>query len=162
SAFDALAAVTRVQIARGDMQGALTRVRKVTEADPKNVLALNLLAELLITNKDYDQAITVLTRATTIDTKWWVPFRTLGVARVPEDNLPGAAASYETALKLAPTDAQVTVELADVYEKQGRVDDAIALYDALYKRDSKLAVAANNLAMLLATYKTDRASLDRA
>jgi tetratricopeptide (TPR) repeat protein len=57
----------------------------------------------------------------------------------------------------------LVVELTALYEKQGRVDDAIARYDALYKSDPGVKqLAANNLAMLLVTYKTDKASLDRA
>jgi Flp pilus assembly protein TadD len=42
------------------------------------------------------------------------------------------------------------------------VDDAIAQYEALYKRIPGFQMAANNLAMLLVTYKKDRHSLDRA
>jgi tetratricopeptide (TPR) repeat protein len=53
-------------------------------------------------------------------------------------------------------------ELAELYEKQGRVTEAIACYEALYAASNARAVAANNLAMLLVTYRADRASLDRA
>jgi Flp pilus assembly protein TadD len=79
----------------------------------------------------------------------------------------GAIASYQTALKIAPTEARVVTELASLYEKAGRVDEAIACYETLYKSgsgegDSARQLAANNLAMLLVTYKGDRASLDRA
>jgi len=56
----------------------------------------------------------------------------------------------------------MSVELATLYEKQGRVDDAITELDTTYKRNPKVQAVANNLAMLLATYKTDKANLDRA
>ena len=42
------------------------------------------------------------------------------------------------------------------------MDDAIGVYEQLLKHDPDSAPAANNLAMLLVTYKSDSASLDRA
>jgi len=48
-----------------------------------------------------------------------------------------------------------------LYESQRRIDDAIALYDASYRRNPQVQIA-NNLAALLVSYETDRASLDRA
>jgi Flp pilus assembly protein TadD len=55
------------------------------------------------------------------------------------------------------------MELASLYERLGRVDDAIASYQALYAGNSRLKqVAANNLAMLLVTYRADKSSLDLA
>jgi len=66
-------------------------------------------------------------------------------------------------MKVAPLEPQLIVETALLYEKQGRIDDAIARYDALYKREPSVQqLAANNLAMLLVTYKKDQLSLDRA
>src|SRR6185437_13868884 len=61
-----------------------------------------------------------------------------------------------------PNDATLAVELAALYERQGHIDAAIAQLDAVYKRNPGQVVVANNLAMLLATYKTDKADLDRA
>jgi tetratricopeptide (TPR) repeat protein len=50
-----------------------------------------------------------------------------------------------------------------VFEFRGHVDEAIDAYRALYKCNPDVRqVAANNLAMLLANYKTDQASLDQA
>jgi Flp pilus assembly protein TadD len=69
---------------------------------------------------------------------------------------------YQAAVKLAPAEPRPVTELAQLYEAHGRADDAIATYEALYKRNPHLQFAANNLAILLVTYKTDSRSLDRA
>jgi Flp pilus assembly protein TadD len=94
--------------------------------------------------------------------KWWVPSRNLAFAKLTTGDVPGATAVYETALKVAPGEAQLVSELASIYETHDRVDDAIALYDGAYRHNPHSAVVANNLAMLLVSYKKDRASLDRA
>ena len=65
-------------------------------------------------------------------------------------------------MKLAPSELQLVSELALLYENDGRVDDAIALYEASYRLNPHSQVVANNLAMLLVSYRKDRASLDRA
>jgi tetratricopeptide (TPR) repeat protein len=46
--------------------------------------------------------------------------------------------------------------------QQGRYEDAIRQYEVLHEHRPHLDLAANNLAMLLVTYRKDQASLDRA
>ncbi|MDB6092159.1 MAG: uncharacterized protein JWN85_4943 [Gammaproteobacteria bacterium] len=80
-----------------------------------------------------------------------------------------------SAMESTPNDASTRIELAQFLVQSERtsqavnllkgngIDEAIARYDALYKSDPRVQqVAANNLAMLLVTYKTDQVSLDRA
>jgi len=52
--------------------------------------------------------------------------------------------------------------LAEMYERAGRVDDAIRVYEVLHEQNPSLQLASNNLAMLLVNYRTDQLSLDRA
>src|SRR5262249_42368566 len=56
----------------------------------------------------------------------------------------------------------LVTDLAALYERLGRIDDAIHQYETLHAHDPHLALASNNLAMLLVTYRKDRASLDKA
>jgi tetratricopeptide (TPR) repeat protein len=58
--------------------------------------------------------------------------------------------------------SMLVVDLGTLLQRKGRVDEAIALYDGLLTRDPKSAFAANNLAMLLVTARTDAGSLARA
>jgi Flp pilus assembly protein TadD len=78
------------------------------------------------------------------------------------NDLPGAIEAYQKGLTVAPTEAAMLTDLGALYQRMGRVDDAVKLYESWADRDPKSQIAANNLAMLLVSYRTDKASLDRA
>lgn len=73
-----------------------------------------------------------------------------------------ARAVLDAALKANPASSTLRWILAGDLEAAGDTDGAIALYEAMYAEDSSNMVVANNLASLLATYKTDPESLERA
>jgi predicted Zn-dependent protease len=54
------------------------------------------------------------------------------------------------------------LEIALYFERVGKPDDAVREYEDILRQSPKSETAANNLAMLLVTYKHDAASLDRA
>ena len=162
NAFDALSALARLDIGRGQRAQALTLVKSAVDREPTSAPFLNLLGELYLGQKDAALARDTLTRATAAAPKWWVPFRNLAVAKLSTGDVDGATVAYETALKDSPGEVQLVGELASIYESRNRIDDAIALYDGAYRRNPHMPLVANNLAMLLVSYKHDRASLDRA
>lgn len=165
AALDILTSLTRFSLERGRDTVAIARLQHSVERDPKNVQLLDLLGGTYLEAKDLTHATETLTRAVTLDPGSWVAYRDLAQVRLAADDANGAVRNYETALRLAPTQARVATELAGLYEKQGRIDSAIACYDALYKGKGDPGarqLAANNMAMLLVNYKTDKASLDRA
>jgi tetratricopeptide (TPR) repeat protein len=161
-AFDALSALVRLHLARGEGPQALALVESGLGRDPNSAPLLNLLGELYLAQKNPGLAMDAFTRATVAAPKWWIPYRNLAFAKLTTGDVPGATAAYETALKSTPGEVQLVTELASIYETHNRVDDAIALYDGAYRRNPHASVVANNLAMLLVSYKTDRADLDRA
>jgi tetratricopeptide (TPR) repeat protein len=92
-----------------------------------------------------------------------VGFYYAGRIDLAQHDLAGATQEYQAAVKAAPGNPRLVMEAAAFFEKQGRIDDAIASYEGLYKENERARpLAANNLAMLLVTYKKDRESLDRA
>lgn len=73
-----------------------------------------------------------------------------------------AEATLDAGLKALPDNADLLFLKAGALEGQGQVEGAITIYETLYARDSSSPVLANNLASLLASYRDDPASLDRA
>jgi len=150
-------------LAKGQPALAEEALRAALEQDPQNVELLNLLGGLYFELKDFDHAAGMFARASALNPRLWQPHRNLALVKVAANDPDGAVSEYQTALKLAPAEPQLVADAARLYEKQGRIDAAIAGYEALYQTNPQVRqFAANNLAMLLVTYKKDEASLDRA
>ncbi|HVN44301.1 MAG TPA: tetratricopeptide repeat protein [Steroidobacteraceae bacterium] len=161
-AIDALSALARLQVASGQAAQAVARVEQLVAQQPRNAAALDLLGQLYVSTNRTPQAIEVLTRAIQAAPTWWYPYRTLAVAYLAQKDPQRALQAYQDGIKAVPDAEQLTFELASFHERQGRIDDAISLYERLYERNPASARAADALAMLLVTYKTDQRSLDRA
>ncbi|MCT8331397.1 tetratricopeptide repeat protein [Albidovulum sediminis] len=74
-----------------------------------------------------------------------------------------AAGVLDQAIEVHPGHPGLMWARASVHEHMGEYDQAIAIYEDLYGRDSSSAIAANNLASLLSTHRAgDPESLARA
>jgi tetratricopeptide (TPR) repeat protein len=163
NAMDALNGLVALELLRGHTDKAIALVQSAIAHDPKSAMRLNLLGELYLNAAhDYARAAENFSSAIALDPHWGTPYRNLGIAKLRANDVTGGIAAYEQGVKAAPEDEQLITELAMLYAKYGRVDDAIAVYDQAYKRNPQLQFAANNLAMLLVTYKKDQRSLDWA
>jgi len=160
--MDALAALTRLDVARGQRDRAFARVSAAVAASPEDGVLRNLLGELQMNAKNYSAAIDSLSTATKLAPKWWLPYRNLAAARIAGGDTAGGAKTYEAGVEATGHEPTLVADLAALYERQGRVDDAIRQYQALHEKNPHLDLAANNLAMLLVTYRKDRPSLDQA
>jgi len=161
-AMDALSALARLELAEGHAARAIALVKGTTEHQAPNAFALNLLGELYLTQNELPAATDTFRRATELEPTWWVPYRSLAAAKYNAHDTAGAIAAYEAGIKAAPKQTQLVSELASLHERAGRVEDAIACYESWYRANPGTQAVANNLAMLLVTYRTDPASLDRA
>jgi len=163
ASFEIMATLTRFSLERGHHAQAIARLQQVLSHEPDNVQVLDLLGETYLELKDLTHARETLNRALALAPRSWVAYRDLAQVKLAENDSVGAIEEYRAALQSAPTEPRLVTELASEYEKLGRIDEAIGLYEPLLKTDPNTRqLAANNLAMLLATYKTDAASLDRA
>lgn len=160
-AIDVLTALVKLDIRRKQPDQAITLLRSVLNQDPKNALVANLLGETYLSQKQFNEAAASLNTAVALAPAWWVPYHNLALAKLAAGDGSGAVSTYESGIK-ASQEGRLVTELARCYEKQGRVDDAIASYESWYRRNPHERTVANNLAMLLVTYKSDRGSLDRA
>jgi tetratricopeptide (TPR) repeat protein len=161
--IDILASLTRFSLERGRRVDAVKRLQVVSSRDPGNAPVLDLLGRTCLEINDLTQAQDALNRSIAIAPRAWATHRDLARVKLAQNDPGSAITEYRTALQLAPTEPVLVTELASLYEKMGRVDEAVGLYEKLLREDPNAQqLAANNLAMLLATYRTDAASLDRA
>jgi tetratricopeptide (TPR) repeat protein len=162
SAGEPLTALVRTDLARKQNAQAMARLDKIIKEQPKNVIAINLKGELLMAQKDTEKSIATFNEAITIAPRWWVPYRGLALANLSVKRSDAAVDALEQGVKSADGAAALSTDLAALYERLGKADDAIRTYESLIKKDPSSLAAANNLAMLLVSYRNDQASLDRA
>jgi tetratricopeptide (TPR) repeat protein len=161
-AAEPLAARVRVDIARQEPAQALARLDKVIAEQPANVIARNLKGELLTSQGQAESAIAMFEDAIAKAPGWWMPYRGLALAHLSAKRTDVAIQSLQRGIDKANGASVLSTDLAALFERLGRPNDAIRVYEAMVERDPKSTGAANNLAMLLVNYRNDPASLDRA
>lgn len=157
-----LAALARLEIGRKQPERAVSRIKAVIDRFPQNFVARNLMGELLVSQGKFAQAIAEFTAATTLSPKWWNPYRGLAIARLGAKDTEGAVGALVEGMQRTEDAPPLATDLAALYERLGRADEAIQVYEGMVARNPTSEPAANNLAMLLASYRSDAASLDRA
>jgi predicted Zn-dependent protease len=161
-ASEPLEAITRVLVNEKRVPEALTRLDDSIARFPKVPVAPNLKGEVLLATQHPADAANAFKLAIEREPKWWTPYRNLAVAQTVAHDNDAATATLRDGIGKASDPIALEGELAGLYEHSGKVDEAIGVYDAELRRNPEADVAANNLAMLLVTYKKDSASLDRA
>ncbi|MET0533802.1 MAG: tetratricopeptide repeat protein, partial [Steroidobacter sp.] len=161
NAGEPLTALVRVDLARKQMPKALARLDKVIAAQPDHVIARNLKGELLTSQGNFDAATTAFNDAIAKAPQWWMPYRGLALAYLSGKRNDDAIRVLEVGLDKTGA-AALGTDLAALYERLDRPDDAIRVYEAIVKREPGSVAALNNLAMLLVSYRNDAPSLERA
>jgi len=180
-----------VLAAKGSSAEALARYRAVLEKDPAQTQALEGLVTILLETDRGAEAIDVLEDyppenldASLLLGKAYARQGDLAAARavhekaikqVPADpraylalaalaatDSPEQVGVLERGWKAAPGNATVALFLASAYQRTGRVDDAIKVYEQALAANPADRLLANNLASLLLDRGTDKASLARA
>jgi predicted Zn-dependent protease len=162
AAIEAITALVRLDLTQQHADQALARLDKLIVQFPNNALVRNLKGEALANLKRTDPAIASFREAIALSPGWPAPYRSMAGAEWAAGRNEDAIKTLQDGIKASSDAAQLTKELADLYERIGRTDAAIALYENLLKADANSAGAVNNLAMLLVTYHSDKPSLDRA
>lgn len=161
-AQDPWAALTRALVQMNRAPEAIKRLDEAAAKYPKVAFPYNLKGEVLIATHHPAEAKQAFSAAIERDPKWPAPYAKLAEAQAADKDLAGAVATLEKAITVVSQPDLVRPELADLYERMGKPDDAIRVYEEGVKKNPQSDFMANNLAMLLVNYKTDRASLDRA
>ena len=163
NASEPLEAVVRALVNLKRTPEALKRLDESAAAYPSSSFALVIKGELLMRSGRNADAKDTFKQAIARTPKWWPPYRGLAAAELANKEDPAVAiATLRAAKPVVDDDQQLVLQLAAVLEKSGKPDQAIEEYEGVLRKGPQSEVAANNLAMLLATYRTDPASLDRA
>jgi tetratricopeptide (TPR) repeat protein len=157
-----LQAEIRLLVAEKRTAEAIKRLDDYSAAHAKSPLALDAKGEVLLGGGKVSDAQAAFNEAIARSPKWWIPYRGLAYAQIAAHDPDAAIATLRKGEPIVEQADALGGELALQLERQGKVDEAIAEYEAMLKRFPQSEAAANNLAMMLATYKKDAASLDRA
>lgn len=154
--------IALAQIRAGKVADARTYLDRATSSRPDNI-TLNLLSgSVAMMDGDADAAEntfrSVLQKAPDTEAAVRLLYSLLHLQGRDEEK----AEVLDVGLQTLPESETLLWIKAGEMERAADVDGAIAIYEALYTKDSSNVIIANNLASLLATYRDDNDSLERA
>jgi predicted Zn-dependent protease len=161
-AAEPLQALVRLLVASNRAPEALKRLDEVIARFPALPLAANLKGEALLATQHPADAERAFKTAIERAPNWWIPYQGLSTAESTQGNSAGAMATLQSGISKVQDPSSLQLELAGLYERTGKPEDAIRMYEAVLRKDPHSDLVANNLAMLLITYRKDQPSLDRA
>ena len=155
-------ALVRQRLEDGQIDAALNYVDQKLEQAPGDPLLRTLRAAVLQSDQQWEEAEAiyreVLGERPAVESIW----RSLYTMKLRQGEPEAASAVLEEALEAMPEAPNLLWAYAGQLERDGDIDGSIAIYERLYERLPNSPVIANNLASLIATYRDDDASLERA
>jgi len=161
-ALEPIEAQVRLLVEMKRIPDALRHLDAIAAAAPAAPFALNIKGDLLAVLNRGPEAEEAYKAASARAPKWWAPYRGLANLQFAAKNPDGAVAILRKGQATVDQPEYMGIELGGYFEHAGKIDDAIHEYEEVLHRNPQMEAASNNLAMLLATYRTDAASLDRA
>ena len=162
TAIEPITALVRLDLTQQHADQTIARLDKLITRFPNSALVRNLKGEALANLKRTDLAIASFREAIARSPGWVTPYRSMAATESAAGRNEDAINALRDGIKASSDAPQLISDLAELYERIGRTDAAIAVYENLLKVDADSGAAANNLAMLLVTYHSDKPSLDRA
>lgn len=161
--YQLMSAIVGAHLAQKKPDKAIARLNDALAKDPSSrAFAHELLAEVYIVQKKYNEAEQALRKAIEENPKWNVPYRNLANLHLVRGEFSAAEAAYQQGLQAVPEDEQLLLHLAGAYERTRDFEKAMATYERILKKNPDNLVVANNLASLLTDHKGDAANLKRA
>ena len=141
---------------------AIALLQDAIKANPANAEAYVLLGSIQQTNNAPAQAVQSYKAAISAQPKDSSGYQALAGLYLIQNNISEAQDVIHSGLSEQPDSTPLHLMLANTFELKQDYDAAIAEYELMLKTNTGSLVATNNLASLLADYKTDKASLERA
>jgi tetratricopeptide (TPR) repeat protein len=161
-AGEPLSALVQLEMSRKQGVAAMSLLNATIARSPTNAVAHNLKADILLAQGQVDAAIASYQDAVQAAPDWVQGYHGLAIAQQMAKRNDDAIHTLQSGIDKTKGSSALVGELSNLYEHLGRVDDAVALYEGILARNPNSFFAANNLAMLLVTYRQDAASLARA
>ena len=158
----AKASLLRARVRDGDRDAALALADELMAENPSNPRLALVKGNTLVALREFDGAEAEFRRLTdenAANTPAWAQ-----LARVlsAQGKVDAARSSVDAGLAANPDAANLLWAKASFLESANDIDGAIGIYEGLYERNPNSLIIANNLASLLATYRDDDQSLERA
>lgn len=162
SGLNAQIALLRARLSSGQIQQALEQAEALVAENADNPSLQFILATSHAANGNLDVAEGLLTSLIEEDPNrmrvWSQLYRLQRLQRKDD----AATRTLQDGLTQDPDNRDLLWLQATEFEVAGNIEGAIEIFERLYERDSSDLVIANNLASLIASYKTDPQSLERA
>lgn len=156
-------AIVRTHLRNGDSDAALQFVSSELEEDPSNRLMRFLQAGIFAGQGESEPAEAIYRDLLDENADGEAIWRSLYLLQIRDGRFEEARVTLQDGITANEGRSQnLQWALAGEFERNGEIDDAIAIYEVLYEENSNSVVVANNLASLITTYRDDEANLDRA
>jgi tetratricopeptide (TPR) repeat protein len=139
----------RLALAKGDMDGALTRYQEAAKLDPGHVGAVYWMADILAQKGKLNEADDLFRKAIAIDPSYARSYSGLGTLYLEAGAEAEAMAVFREAIRLNPDDAEGHHNLGLTYLSIGNVDAAIEELTRSLELDPENLNGAFNLANAL-------------
>jgi tetratricopeptide (TPR) repeat protein len=161
NSIEALVGLAKAFFVMKQPENALKRIDQVIKTSPEHFAALNLKGEVLLSQKQWDQAESAFNRARALSPKWPVPYRNLVNLNILKGNKGEIIGLLREGFEKTG-DPVLGIDLANNYSRTDRIKEAIGIYDGILDKQPKHLLASNNLAMLLLKGEPDQVELDKA
>ncbi len=154
-------ALIRARLSQDRPDDALALAAQLVEDFPDNPRARQVLANTQFAAgkvEDAEENLRLVAEETGLGTDILQYARVLGAQGKAEQ----AEKVIDEGLEKSPDSADLLWAKASYLERNNEIDAAIGIYEQIYAVNSSSLIAANNLASLLATYRDDEESLQRA
>ncbi len=141
----------KTEIAQGQFERAIQFASDQVKRSPDSRRARLALAETLFAAGSYNAAaaqLQILIDKDGSGAKSTTLYLQMGEAKLNGGDVSGASAAFQTARQQAPSDARAVLDLALLYDRTGRSEQARKEYEIVIQLQPENATALNNLAYL--------------
>ena len=126
--FSALHLLSCAQNGKGQLDRAITTLKKLCKLDQKHAMVRVDMANVYLLLGEMEKAILCSQEAIAIDPDQFAAHLALGNAQLFKKRYYDAERSYEIAYRLNPTSADIVDNQAECLKKQGKLQEALALH----------------------------------